>query len=143
MPLSTMGKITKSDIKESFQSPLPQTSTLCSDGNTSYKGYSIDNNLNHIVLRTDLRQYVKKGIYHIQHVNEMHNRLKKWLDNTFCGVSTKYLQNYLNCFFLREKLKNEAITVEKIISESVKNIHALKQYRYNDCAYKLLLATQN
>ena len=35
------------------------------------------------------------------------------------------------------------MTVEKVIFESVKNIHALKQYRYKDCAYKLLLATQN
>ena len=62
MTLSTIGKITKADIKESFQNPLPQTSTLCSDGNSSYRGYSTDNNLNHIVLRTDLRQYVKNGI---------------------------------------------------------------------------------
>ncbi|KAA6320456.1 hypothetical protein EZS27_029774, partial [termite gut metagenome] len=42
-----------------------------------YKGYSIENNLKHIVLRADLKQYVKKGGYHIQHVNELHNRLKK------------------------------------------------------------------
>jgi transposase-like protein len=141
MTLSTMGRITKADIKESFQHALPATSTLCSDGHVSYKGYSIDNKLNHIVLRTDLKQYVKKGIYHIQHVNEIHNRLKKWLDGTFWGISTKYLQNYLNWFYLHEKLKNEAITVKKVVLESLQNVHALKQYRYNDFAYKLLLAT--
>jgi transposase-like protein len=143
MTLSTMGRITKADIKESFQTPLPETTILCSDGNVSYKGYSIDNNLNHIVLRSDLKQYVKKGIYHIQHVNEIHNRLKKWLDGTFWGVSTKYLQNYLNWFYLREKLKSETMTVEKVIVETLQNTHAIKQYRYNDVAYKLLLATQN
>ena len=143
MTLSTMGRITKADITESFQNPLPAASILCSDGHVSYKGYSIDNNLNHIVLRTDLKQYVKKGIYHIQHVNEIHNRLKKWLYGTFWGVSTKYLQNYLNWFYLREKLKNEAMTVDKVVLESIQNIHAIKQYRYNDFAYNVLLATQN
>ena len=43
---------------------------------------------------------------------------------------------------MRERLKSEAMTVEKVIRKSVQNIHALKQYRYNDFAYKLLLATQ-
>ncbi|KAA6308292.1 hypothetical protein EZS27_040028, partial [termite gut metagenome] len=42
-----MGRVTKSDIKESFQNPLPKESILCSDGHVSYKGYSIYNNLKH------------------------------------------------------------------------------------------------
>jgi transposase-like protein len=49
MTLSTMGRISKSDIEESFQKPLPETSILCSDGHVCYKGYSIDNKLKHIV----------------------------------------------------------------------------------------------
>jgi transposase-like protein len=143
MTVSTMGRITKVDIKESFQNPLSETTTLCSDGHVSYKGYSMDHHLNHVVLRSDLKQYVKKGIYHIQHVNEIHNRLKKWLDGTFWGVSTKYLQNYLNWFYLQERLKSETITVEKVVLESLQNTHAIKQYRYNDLSYDLLLAIQN
>jgi transposase-like protein len=142
MTVSTMGRITKSDIKESFQNSLSETTILCSDGNVSYKGYSIDNNLNHVVLRSDLKQYVKKGIYHIQHVNEIHNRLKKWLDGTFWGVSTKYLQNYLNWFYLREKLKSEVMTIDKVVWESIQNTHAIKQYRYNNLSYEMLIATQ-
>ena len=51
-----------------------------------------------MVLRTDIRQRVKLGVYHIQHVNSMHARLKRWIRACFCGVSTKYLQNYLNWF---------------------------------------------
>jgi transposase-like protein len=58
MTLSTMGRITKSDIKESFQKPLSSTAILCSDGHVSYKGYSMDNKLKHIVLRSDLKQFV-------------------------------------------------------------------------------------
>jgi len=142
MTLSTMGRITKSDIEESFQKPLPAATILCSDGHVSYKGYSKDNNLKHIVLRADLKQHVKKGGYHIQHVNELHNRLKKWISNTFWGVSTKYLQNYLNWFYMREKLKNESITTEKMACASIQNTHAIQQYRYNNFAYSILLTTQ-
>ena len=141
MTLSTMGRITKSDIVESFQIPLNSSSILCSDGHVSYKGYSKDHNLKHIVLRSDLKQYVKKGIYHIQHVNELHNRLKKWIDGTFRGVSTKYLQNYLNRFYVGEKLKSESITVDTVASMAFRNLHALKQYRYNNFAYNMLLTT--
>ena len=142
MTLSTMGRITKADIEESFQTPLPKETILCSDGHVSYKGYSKDNALKHIVLRSDLKQYVKKGGYHIQHVNELHNRLKKWIEGTFRGVSTKYLQNYLNWFYMREKLKNESITTEKMALASIRNAHAIKQYRYNNFAYNVLLTTQ-
>ena len=101
-----------------------------------------DNKLKHVVLRADLKKFVKKGGYHIQHINELHNRLKKWIDSTFWGVSTKYLQNYLNWFYMREKLKNENITTEKMAIASLLNHHAIKQYRYNNLAYNVLLTTQ-
>ena len=141
MTLSTMGRITKSDIVESFQAPLNSKAILCSDGHVCYKGYSKDHNFKHIVLRADLKQYVKNGIYHIQHVNELHNRLKKWIDGTFWGVSTKYLQNYLNWFYLREKMKSENITAENVGVLSLQNMHALKQYRYNNLAYNTLFSS--
>jgi hypothetical protein len=60
MTPSTMGRITKSDIEESFQKLLPNEAVLCSGGHVSYKGYSNDNSLKHIILRADLKQYVKK-----------------------------------------------------------------------------------
>ena len=141
MTLSTMGRITKADIVESFQTPLNNEAILCSDGHVSYKGYSKDHNLKHIVLRSDLKQFVKKGVYHIQHVNELHNRLKKWIDGTFWGVSTKYLQYYLNWFYLQETLKSKSITVDNVASLSLQNLHALKQYQYNNFSYNILLTT--
>jgi len=36
---------------------------------------------------------VIKGLYHIQNVNGLHSRLKKWIDR-FKGVAAKYLDNY-------------------------------------------------
>ncbi len=102
------GRLTKKDITESLHTPLPEDVVLCSDGHTSYKGYANDNRLKHVVLRGDLKQRVKLERFHIQHVNSLHNRLKKWIASTFWGVATKYLQNYLNWFKVVETLlKNE------------------------------------
>lgn len=53
------------------------------------------------------KQRVKKGIYHVQHVNNFHNRLKTWMDR-FKGVATKYLDNYLYWFRWLELGKNLA-----------------------------------
>lgn len=36
----------------------------------------------------------KRGIYNIQKINNYHSKLKRFM-NTFNGVSTKYLNNYL------------------------------------------------
>lgn len=53
----------------------------------------------------DKNSVLKKGIYHIQHVNNFHNRLKTWMDR-FQGVVTKYLDNYLYWFRWLEIGKN-------------------------------------
>jgi hypothetical protein len=36
-------------------------------------------------------------VYHLNHVNACHSRLKKWLRG-FNGVSTKYMHHYLSWF---------------------------------------------
>lgn len=103
------GRLTKADIAESLETPLDKDVILCSDGHVSYKGYADDNHLKHVVLRDDLKQRVKQGRFHIQHVNSLHSRLKKWIASVFWGISTKYLQNYLNWFKVVETvLKKES-----------------------------------
>ena len=39
----------------------------------------------------------KEGLYHIQHINDFHSNLKKWM-NRFNGVATKYISNYIKRF---------------------------------------------
>ena len=130
--VATMGRIRKDDIMRSIEKPLPSNSILCTDGHVSYKGFAIENKLTHITLRADLNQHVKHGVYHIQNVNSIHNRLKKWIDNTFWGVSTKYLQNYLGWFRLNEKLKNSTTYLKNFIFNTVQNTDTLKRYNYID-----------
>lgn len=51
--------------------------------------------------------YVKKSIFHIQHVNAYHKRLKQFMER-FQGVATKYLDNYLFWFRYLERSKKVA-----------------------------------
>ena len=142
LSLITLGKISKADIAESFQGKQPLKSILCSDGHVSYKGFASDLKLQHVVLRSDLKQFVKNGIYHIQHVNSLHNRLKKWINEQFWGVSTKYLQNYLNWFRMKERLKLSSNKQKEFLEASIQDKQAWVKYRYIDFAYQTLIATQ-
>jgi transposase-like protein len=140
--VATMGRIGKEDISCSIMGKLPANTVLCTDGHVSYRGFAIDNRLNHIILRADLNQHVKHGVYHIQNVNSVHHRLKKWIDNTFWGVSTKYLQNYLGWFRLKEKLKGSATFTKDFFARTMQDTDTLKRYRYINVSHQWLLATQ-
>ena len=50
-----------------------------------------------------------RGDKHLQHVNAMHMHIRRFL-RTYCGVSTKYLENYVSLFVW---LKNIAARKQK------------------------------
>ena len=138
-----MGRICKEDIARSIGQPLPSDTVLCTDGHVSYKGFARDNRLNHITLRSDLKQHVKHGVYQIQNVNSIHHRLKKWIENSFCGVSTKYMQNYLGWFRLIENLKKSPKILNDFIAQTLKDTDTIKRYNYIGVNYQWILTTQN
>ncbi len=53
---------------------------------------------------------IQKGIYHIQHLNASHSRLKEFMIG-FHGVATKYLANYMYWFKWIELFKTEKDTI--------------------------------
>lgn len=94
------GRITKKAIEKGLGSKLiKDESILCVDSHKSYQGFAMDNNIDIKRIFVRKKQYVIEKIYHIQHVNSLHNYLKKWMIK-FNGVATKYLQNYMNYFSL-------------------------------------------
>ena len=64
----------------------------------------------------------KQDIYHIQHVNSWHSRLKKWMER-FNGVSTKYLNYYLVWYRWLEKTKSQEmhIRTNDLLLQTFKN----------------------
>lgn len=142
LKVATLGRIGKKDIENAIGKRIVKESILCTDGHVSYKGFAKDNELSQVVLRADLKQYVKQGIYHIQNVNSLHNRIKKWIESTFWGVSTKYLQNYLNWFRIIEIHKNSMCAKQDIANCSTEDMLTLDRYRLINERYQSLITTQ-
>jgi len=142
MNVATLGRISKVDIEHAIGNRIEKDAILCTDGHVSYKGFAKDNQLSQVVLRADLQQHVRSGIYHIQNVNSLHNRMKKWIDSTFWGVSTKYLQNYLNWYRIQQTFKNSLCPAEDLVKCSTIDLFALDRYKTIDKRYQALIATQ-
>lgn len=99
------GRICKRDIERVLGNKLDKDTILCTDSHRSYTAFAKSKHLRHEKIVVSKGQYVKDRVYHVQHVNNMTARLRKWLAG-FNGVSSKYLQNYLNWFMVLEHLKD-------------------------------------
>lgn len=129
MTVARIGRIKKIDIQNAIGERTSTQTILCSDSHVSYKGFAIDKKIEHHAIRADLKQYVKKKIYHVQHVNSIDSRMKKWIENRFMGVSTKYLQKYMNWFRYKEMLKGTPNYIEEFTSQSLENMNAWSTFK--------------
>jgi len=95
------GRISSEKISKILSGHISYSSILCTDKHRSYVGFAKK-------LGLDLKQVKSaskvNGIYHIQHINSLHGRLKGWIAD-FKGVSTKYLVNYMYWFKFLEDNK--------------------------------------
>jgi hypothetical protein len=142
LTVATMGRIEKKDIENAIGNRIVEGSILCTDGHVSYKGFAIDNHLSQVVLRADLKEHVKQGVYHIQNVNSLHNQIKKWIHSTFWGVATKYLQNYLNWYRIQQVFKKSICIEQDIVTCSTEDMLTLSRYRHINDRYQNLIASQ-
>ena len=88
---SNTGKASTENISWAFANKIKKASTLVTDKAASYIKFAQENNLDHVQIK---EKRIIGGIYHIQHINSYHSRLKSFIDK-FRGVSSKYLGNYL------------------------------------------------
>lgn len=101
--LACKGRIRHADLERLFNNRIDDDSILCADSHRSYIKFA--NNLG-IELHQIKSGKHKEGVYHIQHINAFHSKLKKWM-RYFNGVSTKYLANYMCWFKWLEFFKTE------------------------------------
>ncbi|MGG0539051.1 IS1595 family transposase [Priestia aryabhattai] len=101
------GRVKAEEIDTVIGEYIHPSALLCTDTATNYKKFAKIKGLQHETVNERQKQRVKKGIFHIQHVNNFHNRLKSWMER-FQGVGTHYLDNYLYWFRWLELGKNVA-----------------------------------
>lgn len=106
MQIAGSGRISKNDLTRILGTKVNENTILCTDSHRSYTAFAKSKNIEHHKINVSKGQYVKDKVYHVQHVNNEVKRLRQWI-NRFNGVSTKYLQNYLNWFLILERLKNK------------------------------------
>jgi transposase-like protein len=88
----------ESILKRFLGQLIQQGSVLCSDGRRGYAKFTRQmDGIQHVALNLSKGERVKDTVYHVQNVNNYHQRLKAWLE-PFKGVSSKYLLNYLHWF---------------------------------------------
>lgn len=94
MELLCRGRMKHQQLEKLYDGRIGDNSILCTDSHKSYVQFSKDFSLEHKRIK---RGKHKEGIYHIQHINAVHSKLKKWM-NRFNGVATKYISNYMYWF---------------------------------------------
>jgi transposase-like protein len=121
------GRMTKSEVKKLLDERISQESVLCTDEHPSYKAFAKEKGIVHKTHKSSLGKRVTDGIYHVQNVNNLHQRSKKFLEK-FNGVSTKYLQNYLNWFLVLEKVKNSRQRMQELGLILFTAVHPIENY---------------
>jgi len=142
LSVATLGRIGKIDIENAIGKRIIKGKTiLCSDSHHSYKGFAKDSQMEYHFVNASKGKRVK-GTYHIQHVNSTHNRVKRWITNIFWGVSTKYLQQYMNWYRVKEAIKSRTDKTKAFVEQTI-DLGALKRYNQIEDRYVKLISSQN
>lgn len=145
MKVSNIGRLSKADIQRSLGDKINKKTILVSDKHRSITAFAKDNMLEHYSFKAS--EHVTKDGKGVQLLNNIAGRLDTLLNRTFCGVSTKYLQLYVNWFKFRENnkqntnkkdLQNEILSkkyswnlfsnIEKVYANFIRN-HSVRTYR--------------
>lgn len=98
-------RLSKKDIEKVFEDRLAKNTTLITDKHPSFRAYAKDNpSIKHKALLAKDHVDKKDSSIHLQKVNNTHKQLREFL-KPFNGVSSKYLQNYLNWYAYMDKIR--------------------------------------
>jgi len=94
--------VTKAAVAAVLKPVLTRDTLLCTDGLGAFRAAAKEGGFAHQPLNLKAGTRVKERVFHIQHVNAYHARLKGWMAR-FRGVATKHLPNYLGWRRLLER----------------------------------------
>lgn len=86
-----LGRVSANELEQLYQGHIGDKSIICTDSHKSYIHFAKDLHLDHKRIPSGKH---KEGIYHINHINNLHSGLKVWMYR-FKGVSTKFINNYM------------------------------------------------
>jgi len=105
-----LGRVTVEKLNYAFKDRLLSDSIALTDKAHEYKLYFNDTSIDLIQLSSHANKKLTKsppevkGSYHIQNVNNLHQRIRRFMYG-YNGVATKYLNHYINLFIWIENYK--------------------------------------
>ncbi len=112
------GRISLKAIERVLGSRIDDDAVLCTDSHNSFKAFAKAHSIKYQPVNISKGKRVVKKIYHIQHVNGAHTRVKAWMAR-FNGVATKYLNAYMGWFGLMEETKHYPDRERKFTERSI------------------------
>ena len=112
------GRISLKQIESVLGERIDDKATLCTDSHPSFRKFAKTHHIKFKPVNISKGQRVVKKIYHIQHANNAHTRLKSWIVR-FHGVSTRKLDNYAQWFGLLEETKPLADRNSEFVERAV------------------------
>lgn len=103
------GPITSDQVKNVFKNKIDKVSCLITDCKSSYESFTKENNIR--LEQVKYNTYVNDSGYNLSNINSLHSELSTFL-SCFKGVSTKYLQHYLDWFNF-QKIINYTVEILK------------------------------
>ena len=122
-------RLSTEEITKAFDGKLADQTTLITDKHPSYKLFARENlALKHKTILA--KEHVNKDDknVHLQHVNNTHAQLRTFL-LPFNGVSSKYLQNYLNWFAYAGKLAGTKSIIKQWLFTIMASSQAYELFR--------------
>lgn len=97
------GKINTASVRRIFNSDFDDRfnygNIMVTDGETAYNRVFSQKIYSHEPVVIDLKnKRFKRGYFHLNTLNNVDGRFKKWIKTSFSSVATKYLDNYLMYF---------------------------------------------
>lgn len=87
-------------LERAMRPLVPSDAVLCSDGANGYKILAAASGIEHFVVGSKAGTRVALGCYHIQNVNSLHARYKRFI-KPFCGPASKNLNGYIRWLEVR------------------------------------------
>lgn len=114
------GRISLKQIEKVLGDRIDTKATLCTDSHPSFRKFAKTHKIKFQPVNISKGQRVVKDVYHIQHANSAHTRMKNWMAR-FHGVATKRLNNYAQWYGLLEETKALADRNSSFVERAVEH----------------------
>ncbi len=102
---SVLTAMTAGQAEDALRSVVGPDTLLCTDGSGALRTAAAKLGVTSKSVAVSYDGRVSEGVYHVQTVNNYHERFKTWVNRQLRGVSTKHLPNYLAWMRLWEWFK--------------------------------------